>query len=167
MSTCICIHTYIHTHTHAQRCTYPFWNLQRKPVTWGVLDLWPVTGFPDSTDTMEKKTVEFQRWVCPRGLSNIPSPNLTRCFNRNMYTYNCICTCIYIYICMNTYVWVSVCVCVWNIWTDVKLLSVFLIAGELGTLWLTQFNEARSQSGISGLALQTYLQSIFTAMARG
>ena len=41
------------------------------------------------------------------------------------------------------------------------------IAGELGTLWLTQFNEARSQSGISGVALQTYLQSIFTAMARG
>ena len=77
--------------------------------------------------------------------------------------------------------------CVWNIWRDVKLLpddaffsllgltlgnlllltlwlfwmlfhviSVFE-AGELGTLWLTQFNEARSQSGISGLAIQTYL----------
>ena len=30
-------------------------------------------------------------------------------------------------------------------------------AGELGTLWLTQFNEARSQSGISGLISQTYL----------
>ena len=58
-------------------------------------------------------------------------------------------------------------VCVWNICIDVKLHSVICQAGELGTLWLTQFNEARSQSGISGLALQTYLQSIFTAMARG
>ena len=39
------------------------------------------------------------------------------------------------------------------------------IAGELGTLWLTQFNEARSQSGISGLAIQTYLH--FSDIARG
>ena len=34
-------------------------------------------------------------------------------------------------------------------------------AGELGTLWLTQFNEARSQSGISGLISQTYLPCSF------
>ena len=34
-------------------------------------------------------------------------------------------------------------------------------AGELGTLWLTQFNEARSQSGISGLISQTYLHTSF------
>ena len=61
--------------------------------------------------------------------------------------------------------------CVWTIWIDVKLLtfdtlasrSLFLsisfqFAGELGTLGLTQFNEARSQSGVSGLAIQTYLR---------
>ena len=55
-------------------------------------------------------------------------------------------------------------VCVCTIWRDVKLLHVLLYvvtgldARELGTLWLTQFNEARSQSGIFGLAIQTYLQ---------
>ena len=39
-----------------------------------------------------------------------------------------------------------------------QFLSVsFQFAGELGTLGLTQFNEARSQSGVSGLAIQTYL----------
>ena len=57
----------------------------------------------------------------------------------------------------------GVCVCVTlgitGILLDCSCFCFFrFAAGELGTLWLTQFNEARSQSGIFGLIIRTYLQ---------
>ena len=45
---------------------------------------------------------------------------------------------------------------------DYQFFNVFQqVAGELGTLWLTQFNEARSQSGIWSLINSTYLQNFW------
>ena len=41
---------------------------------------------------------------------------------------------------------------------SLKYVRLYQHAREPGTLWRTQFNEARSQSGISGLAIQTCLQ---------
>ena len=64
------------------------------------------------------------------------------------YVRACQCVCMYVYVCP----YVSLCVCTFCI--EVKLHRV---AGELGTLWLTQFNEARSQSGIWSLINSTYL----------